>query len=268
MILPAYFRLLKMSSFLRQLRKFGFKRLSTGLDKGAYYHEQFLRGMRFLCHRTSRISVIGSLDCSGNEPNFYDMPPAPLEPPPPSKTDTEEMIDTAITKRDSQANGNCRNQISARSMSFSLKLHALLEKVEAEGRDDILCWLPHGRSFIIRDRDALVDELIPKNFRLTKYVIMKLFISSVVLTADCSNPLNFPQNLDFRHFNANSAYTTSSESSQGQTRAPIIMNTSKEERHNCVNVWSEQQSLTRCFVHPSSTRSPTFTVSSHHLARF
>lgn len=169
MILPAYFRLLKMSSFLRQLRKHGFKRLSAGLDKGAYYHEQFLRGMRFLCHRMARITFIGSPADSGHEPNFYDMPPAPLEPPPSSERETEEITDTAITMGDSQANGKCRDQMPARSMSFSLKLHALLEKVEAEGRDDILCWLPHGRSFIIRDREALVDELIQKNFRLTKF---------------------------------------------------------------------------------------------------
>ena len=93
-------------------------------------------------------------------------------------------------------------------------------------------------------------------------------VSSVLLTADCSNSLNSPRNLDFRPFNANSAYTTSSESSRGETRAPIITTTSKGERENYVNLWSEQQSLTWGLVLPSSKRSLTFTVSEHHLAKF
>ena len=44
-ILPRYFRGLdRWNSFTRQLHLYGFLRVSSGLDTGAYYHPLFLRG--------------------------------------------------------------------------------------------------------------------------------------------------------------------------------------------------------------------------------
>jgi hypothetical protein len=53
----------------------------TGLDKGAYYNEIFLRGKPFLTHRIERIKVKGAGPRKPNspetEPNFYLMEPLP-----------------------------------------------------------------------------------------------------------------------------------------------------------------------------------------------
>jgi hypothetical protein len=52
--------------------------LFTGPDKGSYYHENFLRGKRFLCFRIKRLKIKGTRSrkpsTPGNEPNFYLMP--------------------------------------------------------------------------------------------------------------------------------------------------------------------------------------------------
>lgn len=72
----------KKSSFLRQLNLYGFNRLSgAGPNQGSYYHEKFLRGMKFLCRRMQRQKVNGNgIRAAGNpdeEPNLTLYPPCP-----------------------------------------------------------------------------------------------------------------------------------------------------------------------------------------------
>lgn len=74
-IMPKFFKQTKFASFQRQLNLYGFQRISSGIDKGAYYHELFLRGKPFLCRRMSRIRVKGngvrSASRPEEEPDFY-----------------------------------------------------------------------------------------------------------------------------------------------------------------------------------------------------
>lgn len=74
-----YFRQSKLTSFQRQLNLYGFRRITQGLDTGAYYHELFLRGRPDLTSKMVRQKVKGTghkqpTDAS-TEPNFYSMPP-------------------------------------------------------------------------------------------------------------------------------------------------------------------------------------------------
>uniref|UniRef100_A0A7S2Y922 HSF-type DNA-binding domain-containing protein n=1 Tax=Entomoneis paludosa TaxID=265537 RepID=A0A7S2Y922_9STRA len=95
-ILPKYFVMTKKSSFLRQLNLYGFNRLSgVGPDQGSYYHELFLRGMKFLCRRMQRCKVNGNrIRAAGNpdeEPvlsGFPSCPPVASSTPPPPVTHT------------------------------------------------------------------------------------------------------------------------------------------------------------------------------------
>ena len=174
-VLPRYYKLLKQSSFFRQLNLYGFRRLSTGPDKGAYYHERFLRSMRFLSRQISRIKINGNtIRSAGNpegEPNFYDMPHAPLARSPPDSTtddNTENSGDSSSLQRTPQLTAIGKNDASSNRMSFPIKLQVLLDNLEAENSRDIIFWLPHGRSFMVRDPEALVRDIMPKYFRQTQ----------------------------------------------------------------------------------------------------
>jgi len=96
-VLPRFFRQSKFMSFTRQLNLWGFKRITKGVDSGAYYHELFLRGKAHLAKRMRRRKVKGTgaklTPNPDEEPDFYalakvrplpDLPPCtkPLPPLP------------------------------------------------------------------------------------------------------------------------------------------------------------------------------------------
>ena len=72
---------LRPFKFLRQLNLYGFNRISVGPDGGSYYHEKFLRGLKFLCRRMTRLKVNGNgIRAAGNpddEPNLLRFPVCP-----------------------------------------------------------------------------------------------------------------------------------------------------------------------------------------------
>jgi hypothetical protein len=77
-VMPLYFKNIKLSSFKRQLNHYEFERITQGRDKGAYYHELFLRGMNFLANKMVRTKVKGTIVRAATspetEPDFYKMP--------------------------------------------------------------------------------------------------------------------------------------------------------------------------------------------------
>jgi len=76
-IMQKYFFQTKLASFQRQLKVYGFRKLSKS-DKGAYYHELFLRGRRGLCPGIVRSKAV--LSRGAEEPNLRDIPPLPSTP--------------------------------------------------------------------------------------------------------------------------------------------------------------------------------------------
>lgn len=53
-VIPSAFKQKSLKSFQRQLHLYGFQRVHEGVDKGAYYHEKFLRDDRDLCLSITR----------------------------------------------------------------------------------------------------------------------------------------------------------------------------------------------------------------------
>lgn len=80
-VLPRYFDQKKYASFQRQLNLYGFNRITTGPDRGSYYHELFLRGKKLLCRGIYRNKVKGTgtrmASNPEQEPNFYLMESMP-----------------------------------------------------------------------------------------------------------------------------------------------------------------------------------------------
>ena len=90
-IMPKYFRMSRFSSFQRQLNLYDFERVTDGIDKGAYYHELFLKGRPALSLQMKRTKIKGAIaHCSkghykgAGAINFYEMPPIVQNPQPSS----------------------------------------------------------------------------------------------------------------------------------------------------------------------------------------
>jgi hypothetical protein len=48
------------------------------------------------------------------------------------------------------------------SIPFPVKLHSVLDQVEADGLAHIVSWQPHGRCFVIHKPKEFVDHVMPK----------------------------------------------------------------------------------------------------------
>ena len=87
-IMKRFFKQSQIASFQRQLNLYGFIRLSSGSDKGAYYHESFLRGRPLLSLGIMKTRIKGNKtrpapSLPEEEPQFYKMPflgPVDLSP--------------------------------------------------------------------------------------------------------------------------------------------------------------------------------------------
>jgi hypothetical protein len=53
---------------------------------------------------------------------------------------------------------------------FPDRLHRMLLEVEREGNADVVCFLPHGRAFVVLDEEKFVKEVLPKYFKQSKWL--------------------------------------------------------------------------------------------------
>lgn len=108
-IMPQNFKHTKLTSFQRQLNLYGFKRITKGKDRGAYYNELFLRGRPKLCSMMRRKKVKGTghkpLPDPDNEPNFYLMEPLDGPSSVPIKEEYQENGKTEIEQESVRSKG-------------------------------------------------------------------------------------------------------------------------------------------------------------------
>lgn len=72
-VIPKYFEYSNYNSFIRLVNAWGFRRITSGVDQGSYYHELFLRGMPHLFTKMRRLTPNDKKAAvsSENEPDFY-----------------------------------------------------------------------------------------------------------------------------------------------------------------------------------------------------
>jgi len=79
---PMFFKQTKIRSFFRQLNLWGYRRISKGIDAGAWHNEFFLRGQPKEMDKMVRIKIKGNKKTKKennleDDPDFYSMPPLP-----------------------------------------------------------------------------------------------------------------------------------------------------------------------------------------------
>lgn len=84
-VIPKFFEHAKFSSFIRQANGWGFRRITQGKDRNAYYNELFLRGLPHLCKQMKRHGVSEKQTADpDHEPDLQKISeehPLPLEGP-------------------------------------------------------------------------------------------------------------------------------------------------------------------------------------------
>lgn len=55
-VMPKYFEYDNYNSFIRLVNAWGFRRVTSGVDQGSYYHELFLKGLPHLHRRMRRLA--------------------------------------------------------------------------------------------------------------------------------------------------------------------------------------------------------------------
>lgn len=54
------------------------------------------------------------------------------------------------------------------AVTFPIKLHELLDQIEADGLAHVISWQAHGRAFLVHDPAEFVSHVLPKYFKQTK----------------------------------------------------------------------------------------------------
>jgi HSF-type DNA-binding len=146
-IMPTYFNQSKFASFQRQLNLYGFSRLTTGKDKGAYYHSCFVRGHRGLCRGMIRQKIKGTKVrrtlAPEEEPDFYKMTatPVPTSPtqsmPPLQASAAVESPSKPMRRVSSRASST--NVISAKERALQLRQDRLDAVRDALKQTEMFC---------------------------------------------------------------------------------------------------------------------------------
>lgn len=123
-IIPLFFRHTRISSFMRQVNGWGFRRISRGIDINSYYHELFLRGMPHLCLTMRRLkkSQIKKNHDPNYVPDFYNLNDLSV-----SEDNNKSIQEKNATREFSQTPESPSNDSSSSSLEGSLVSTSALE---------------------------------------------------------------------------------------------------------------------------------------------
>jgi len=107
-VLPNYFEKPNYNSFIRLTNAWGFRRITRGVDKDAYYHELFLRGLPHLHSRMRRLTPNDTKTpvAPEDEPDFNKMGEVRPFPSDLSRTPLRTDVPPSLLPQPQQGSGN------------------------------------------------------------------------------------------------------------------------------------------------------------------
>ena len=104
-----------------------------------------------LSRSNNNVSATGAAESSGNP------------------VTSAQASNSAATNSSSASTDLSADDVSGRLLPFPFRLHRMLEHAEKRGKQDIVSWLPFGRSFKVHKPDEFIKEIAPVYFNLTQY---------------------------------------------------------------------------------------------------
>lgn len=130
-VLPRYFKTTQAKSFRKQLSLWGFKRITKGLDAGAYYHQLFLRGKPELLRGMKYQKIKGTGNSAApnpeGEPDFYEM--SRISPLPEISTNTVVVENSSCSNSSNHSASSMQQQQRQRQQHMNrmhTSAHSLL----------------------------------------------------------------------------------------------------------------------------------------------
>ncbi|CAJ1934513.1 unnamed protein product [Cylindrotheca closterium] len=170
-IMPRYFKA-RLDSFKRWLRAWGFVRQTEGVDRGAWYHRYFVRGVTTLCKNMTRIQMLQAMENwipTGQAPDFYKASTSLqgwYENPVPKLGAASDMDGIASTSSAISKAAKDPKRLRGRVLE---DIRQMLEETTAvENEREIVSWMPHGRAFKVHQSDAFVKLIMPRYFKTAK----------------------------------------------------------------------------------------------------
>jgi hypothetical protein len=165
-IMPRFFKQTKYESFWRKLHFWGFTRITEGEDKGAFYHQHFLRDQPDICRHICRVKIKAQrVKKKGQiEEDIHGTGAVELLPEPWAATQHENLNRSAENARllSMMQRWQDRSQ-------FPWKLHKMLAFVRSKGLESIVSWQPHGKAFRVHNREKFTAAIMQRFFKQTKY---------------------------------------------------------------------------------------------------
>ena len=125
---------------------------------------------------------------------------------------------------------------------FPWKVHDMLEKGHIDGIEHLVCWLPHGRAFMVHQPEEFVVEVMVRtNFLCTRSFCRSFHVLILSLPPHNNSPCGFHKR-SLPHFNANLIYMAFDVWQQEKTRALTFTNTFFVAIATVFNKWAVKRS--------------------------
>lgn len=158
-IMPRYFKA-KIGSFRRWLRAWGFVRMTEGVDRGAWYHRYFIRGVTDLCKNMTRLQMLEAMENwlpVGRVPDFNS-----------ASSKGNALLENSSAFVQTDGTGSVKNPKRLRGTILEDIRQMLQVTDEDAAEKKIVSWMPHGRAFKVHKKDAFVKVIMPRYFKTAK----------------------------------------------------------------------------------------------------
>lgn len=79
-----------------------------------------------------------------------------------SSKEKMENNNVSVNRQSTNVTAKCSSRQHKSTANFPTRLHFMLSELKKDKLNDIACWQPHGRSFIVNKTKHFENEILPR----------------------------------------------------------------------------------------------------------
>jgi len=200
---PRFFKATKIRSFERQCLLWGFKRIPSGRDIGAWWHESFVRGQPKDLKNIARTQLKGTTTHVAHVPDFYFDEKIKGN----SCSKALPCMEISVINREHSLGAD--NMPTVSSCNIDKGLENINDELEALFRKISPTQISSDSPYILRKNDYLSDDVPELNLSSTKSnQSLRVGNSSCILTSSSNMAQKASLKIPFSHFRSSFAHTS------------------------------------------------------------